>query len=62
MNRLPKFLNTLELEKIEIDENDIQLYRYNPPFTLPFLRTNEIAVRCTNGKKFDNQNEEEEKN
>eukprot|EP00947_MAST-08B_sp_MAST-8B-sp1_P005059 g5059.t1 len=30
---------------IKVDEADFELYRYNPPFTLSFLRTNEIAVR-----------------
>jgi len=34
-----------QTSELRLNEDDWQLYRYNGPMTLPFLRTNEIAVR-----------------
>merc|ERR1711907_307788 len=44
--RVQEFVTDLEANTdLTIDSQDWELYRYNPPMTLPFLRTNEIAVR-----------------
>lgn len=43
--KIEKYNKENEKNTIELDTNDWELYRYNPPFTIPFLRTNEIAIR-----------------
>merc|ERR1712159_217000 len=44
--RVQEFVADLQANTdLSIDAQDWELYRYNPPMTLPFLRTNEIAVR-----------------
>lgn len=49
-----KLLDQLRADGIQITaEKDVEVAFYNPPFTLPFLRTNEIFVPLAPGQDFD---------
>ena len=48
-NRAQELLKWMDKENL-ISTGSIELSRYNPPWTLPFLRRNEIAVGYTSNK------------
>ncbi|CEL99295.1 unnamed protein product [Vitrella brassicaformis CCMP3155] len=46
--------------ELDPDENNIITAGYNPPFTLPFLRRNEVWIRVTNTDALPKQEEHQE--
>mmetsp|Transcript_22315 Transcript_22315/g.43409 ORF Transcript_22315/g.43409 Transcript_22315/m.43409 type:complete len:191 (-) Transcript_22315:156-728(-) len=48
---LAELLAHMKKDSIQADEEQWKLYRYNPPWTLPFQRTNEVVVPVLNFPK-----------
>jgi len=48
VGKLKELLDFLKADKFQVDESKWRLYRYNPPWTLPNMKTNEVVVPVVN--------------
>eukprot|EP00467_Chlorarachnion_reptans_P016587 CAMPEP_0114506270 /NCGR_PEP_ID=MMETSP0109-20121206/11336_1 /TAXON_ID=29199 /ORGANISM="Chlorarachnion reptans, Strain CCCM449" /LENGTH=190 /DNA_ID=CAMNT_0001684843 /DNA_START=97 /DNA_END=669 /DNA_ORIENTATION=+ len=56
MEKLGHLFSLLNKDKIKYDKDKWELYRYNPPWTLPMARTNEVAVPVSGFDGAEKQN------